>query len=104
MIDNLKRSLAFVAVAALVALTGCASTSEQGSGGSYFDDAAITARVKTAIFKEPSLKVVDISVRTEDKVVELSGTVKARADKLKAGDIAKRVDGVKRVKNDLTVQ
>jgi osmotically-inducible protein OsmY len=102
MIDNLKRTLGFVAVAVLVALTGCASTGD--GSGSYLDDAAITARVKTAIFKDPTLKVVDISVRTEDKVVELSGSVKARADKVKAGDVAKRVDGVKRVKNDLTVQ
>lgn len=104
MIDKLKQTSVFVITAALVVLTGCASTSEQGSGGSYLDDAAITARVKTAIFKEPSLKVTDISVRTEDKVVALSGSVKARADKLKAGDVALKVDGVKRVKNDLMVQ
>jgi osmotically-inducible protein OsmY len=38
------------------------------------------------------------------RVVELSGSVKSRAEKLKIGDVARRIDGVKRVKNDLTVQ
>lgn len=99
-----KRISVFLAAAMLLAVAGCASTSEKGSGGSYFDNAAITARVKTAIFNEPSLKVVDISVKTEDKVVQLSGSVKSRAEMRKAVEVAGKVEGVKRVKNDLQVK
>ena len=104
MVNKLKRTFAFGIAAALLGLAGCASNSEKQSGGSYFDDAAITAKVKNAIFNEPGLKVMNVSVNTEDRVVELSGAVKSRAEKLKVGDVARRVDGVKRVKNDLTVQ
>ena len=103
MVDKSKRRLAFGIAAALLGLGGCASNEKQ-SGGSYFEDAGITARVKRAIFNEPGLKVMNVSVETSDRVVELSGSVKSRGEKLKVGDVARRVDGVKRVKNDLTVQ
>ena len=95
--------MVFGITVALLALAGCASNEKQG-GNSYFQDAAITTKVKTAIFNEPGLKVMNVSVDTEDGVVALSGSVKSRAEKLKVGDVARRVDGVKRVKNDLTIQ
>jgi osmotically-inducible protein OsmY len=97
---NLKR-ISIIVVAAALALPGCASTS---GGNSFFDDAAITTRVKKAIYNEPSLKVGDISVKTDDKVVQLSGSVKSRAEHRKAGEVAGKVEGVKRVKNDLAVK
>jgi osmotically-inducible protein OsmY len=103
MVDKSKRKLALGLAAALFGLAGCASNGKQ-EGGSYFQDAGITARVKTAIFNEPGLKIMNVSVETSDRVVELSGSVKSRAEKLKVGDVARRIDGVKRVKNDLTVQ
>jgi osmotically-inducible protein OsmY len=96
-----KRISVFL-VAAVLALAGCASTS--GGGGSFFDDAAITTRVKKAIYDEPSLKVGDISVKTDDKVVQLSGSVKSRTELRKAAEVAGKVEGVKRVKNDLLVK
>ena len=39
------------------------------------DDAAITAKVKTAIMAEPGLKATEINVDTKDAVVTLTGTV-----------------------------
>jgi len=96
------RRISVFLVAAVLTLAGCASTS--GGGGSFFDDAAITTRVKKAIYDEPSLKVGDISVKTDDKVVQLSGTVKSRAELRKAAEVAGKVEGVKRVKNDLQVK
>jgi osmotically-inducible protein OsmY len=96
-----KRISVFL-VAAVLALAGCASTS--GGAGGFFDDAAITTRVKKAIYDEPALKVGDISVKTDDKVVQLSGSVKSRAEVRKAAEVAGKVEGVKRVKNDLQVK
>ena len=95
------KRVSVVLVAAVLAVSGCAST---GGGGSFFDDAAITTRVKKAIYNEPSLKVGDISVKTDDKVVQLSGSVKSRAEVRKAGEVAGKGEGVKRVKNDLQVK
>jgi osmotically-inducible protein OsmY len=64
---------------------------------------AITTRVKTAIFNEPTLKVMNISVATEEKVVYLSGTVKSRAERARAIRVARTVEGVKGVKSELKV-
>ena len=99
---NLKQTFAILMALVLV-VAGCASSGNK-EGGSYFDDAAITAKVKTAIFNEPGLKVTGISVRTEDHVVELSGSVNSRLERVKAAEVAKKVDGVKKVKNELKVQ
>jgi osmotically-inducible protein OsmY len=97
--NKLNRTFAVLAAAALLGLAGCASK----GGTSYLDDAKVTARVKKAIYDEPTLKVTDISVSTEDSVVSLSGAVKSRADRTKAEQVARKVEGVKRVKNELKV-
>jgi osmotically-inducible protein OsmY len=95
-----KRSFALVFCAAMLGLAGCASTPGQNN---YFDDAMVTARVKKAIYNEPVLKVTDISVKTENAVVSLSGAVKSRNDRTKAAEVVRHVEGVKLVKNELKV-
>ncbi|HWD22871.1 MAG TPA: BON domain-containing protein [Burkholderiales bacterium] len=102
---SVKRITAVLAAAALFAAAGCASEGEkQSSAGAYIDDAAITTRVKTAIFNEPSLKLFDIGVTTEAKVVHLTGSVKTRAEMAKAVELARKVQGVKSVKNELKLK
>jgi osmotically-inducible protein OsmY len=96
---KLNRSLAILLSAVVLGLAGCAT-----DGNNFFDDAMVTARVKKAIYNEPSLKVADISVTTEGSVVSLSGSVKSRAERTKATEVARRVEGVKRVRNDLKVE
>ena len=95
----LKRTTAILVITSVLGTAGCAST-----GGGFFSDAATTARVKTAIYNEPTLKVMDISVSTEDNVVTLSGTVKSRAEQAKAIRVARQVEGVKAVKTTLVVK
>ncbi len=100
-----RRITAVLIAAALLGVAGCATEGEkQGAAGAYIDDAAITTKVKTAIFNEPSLKLFDISVTTEEKVVHLSGAVKNRAEMTKAVEVARKVQGVKSVKNELKIQ
>jgi osmotically-inducible protein OsmY len=98
--NKLNRNTAVLLLAAVLGLAGCATS----GGNSYFDDAMVTARVKKAIYNEPSLKVTDISVSTEGSVVALEGSVKSRSERLKAAEVARKVEGVKRVKNELKVQ
>lgn len=97
--NRFKRTSAILSAALLLAVTGCAT--ERKAAGEYFDDAGITTRVKKAIYDEPSLKVTQIGVTTEDNVVHLTGTVKTRAEAAKAAAVARRVNGVKGVRNDL---
>jgi osmotically-inducible protein OsmY len=95
-----NRSLAILFSVIAIGLAGCASKPGQNN---FFDDAMVTTRVKKAIFDEPALKVTDVSVTTENGVVSLSGSVKNRAERAKAADVARRVEGVKLVKNELKI-
>ena len=100
----LTRCSAIAAAALLLLALGCASTSKRESTGEYVDDSAITTKVKTAIFDEPSLKVFQIKVETDRNVVHLSGAVDSTATMNKAVDVAQGVAGVRSVKNDMTLK
>ena len=100
----LKPLYAIVLAASALTIVGCASTPKQESTGQYLDDTAITAKVKAAIFADPDLKVSEINVETFKGDVQLSGFVRSRADELKAIEIARRVGGVKSVKDDMRLK
>jgi hyperosmotically inducible protein len=100
----LKRFFAASIAASMLLAIGCASTSTQESTGEYFDDSKITARVKTAIFNEPSLKVAQINVETYKRVVQLSGFVNSSADIGTAESVTRGVKGVESVKNDIRLK
>jgi len=100
----MKRPFVILFAAALLLATGCASTSNRESTGQYIDDSAITTKVKKAIFDEPSLKVAQINVETYKSVVQLSGFVDSPAQIGTAGSVARAVEGVTSVKNDLRVK
>jgi osmotically-inducible protein OsmY len=99
-----KRFSAFFLVAAMVSVLGCATRSEPQSPGAYLDDSWITTKVKTAILNEPSLKVMQINVETYKGVVQLSGFVDSAASQAKAVEVARAVQGVASVKNDLRLR
>ncbi|HBG19644.1 MAG: transporter [Desulfobacterales bacterium GWB2_56_26] len=92
---------AFLSVILLTIFLGCASTPKKAGTGEYFDDTVITTKVKTAILQEPSLKSAEINVETFKGVVQLSGFVYNPADINKAVEVARTVEGVKSVKNDM---
>lgn len=94
-----------VCIGLLTAFLGCTtSTRTQQSTGEYVDDSVITTKVKTAIFNEPTLKTFQINVKTFKSVVQLSGFVDSAQSVSKAGQIAKGVEGVSSVENDLVVK
>jgi hyperosmotically inducible protein len=67
--------------------------------------AALTAKVKTALAKDEGMRTMtNIDVDSADGVVTLKGKVTSNDAKKKAEAIAKKVDGVKRVKNELRVE
>ena len=99
-----QRISALAAAFAFATLAGCAGSRTQESTGQYFDDAAITTKVKTAIFNDPNLKANEIGVETYKGVVQLSGFVASRADINRATEVARSVAGVQNVKNDIHVK
>ncbi|WP_097462155.1 BON domain-containing protein [Mangrovitalea sediminis] len=97
------------AAALLLGLTlatagACASTATHESTGGYIDDSVITAKVKTAIFNDPALKVFQINVKTYKGTVQLSGFVDSEAAAKKAVEVAGKVPGVQSVKNDMQIK
>jgi osmotically-inducible protein OsmY len=100
----LKRAIPLLAVLFASALIGCAGTPRSESTGEYFDDTVITAKVKSAILEEPSLKSAEINVETFKGVVQLSGFVSTQANVNTALVTARNVKGVSSVKNDMRVK
>jgi len=93
-----------VCLGLMIAFIGCAATQKHESTGQYIDDSVITTKVKAAILDEPTLKSLQINVKTFKGVVQLSGFVDSSQSVKKAGEIAGSIEGVKSVENDLIVK
>ena len=99
-----NRFVTFIFAILLASLLGCAATSTKEGTGEYFDDTAITTKVKAAMFNEPSLKSAEINVETFKGVVQLSGFVSSTANIDKAVEVARGVKGVTSVSNNMRLK
>ena len=104
MINPYRAAKTLLCVGLFLSLLVCTASAQSETPGQYLDDTIITTKVKTAIFDEPSLKSLQIEVETYKGTVQLSGFVDSAASVEKAEDIARKVEGVKSVKNALTVK
>ena len=84
-------------------LAGCASQPTSRSTGRFVDDAAITAKVKTALARDRDVPAHNVNVTTYRGLVQLSGFVQSEDVARKAAEVARNVDGVSDVYNDLRV-
>jgi hyperosmotically inducible periplasmic protein len=66
-------------------------------------DSWITSKTKIALFSDERVKGTQVSVDTQKGVVHLRGKVDSEEAKTAAADVAKNVEGVQSVKNDLQV-
>ena len=101
---QLKYISTFFFAVLLLSVVGCASTTRHESTGEYVDDSVITTKVKAEIFNEPTLKSAEINVETFKIVVQLSGFVSTQANIYKAAEVARNVNGVTNVKNDMRLK
>ena len=79
-------------------------SSSNGTTGEYIDDKALIARVDSALGGNPDYKFEEVNVTALKGTVQLSGFVNTADQKAKAGDIAKQVQGVQNVVNNITVK
>jgi osmotically-inducible protein OsmY len=101
----LKRSISAVFLSiALASIAGCSANLPKESAGEYVDDAVITTKVKAAIFDQPSLKSSEISVETFKGAVQLRGYVASQANIDKTVEVARSVNGVRSVINDMRLR
>jgi osmotically-inducible protein OsmY len=89
---------------ALIGAAGCAPTQTRQSTGEIVDDAAVTARVKSALINASGVKSTAINVEAFRGTVSLSGFVDSEEMARRAIDAAEKVRGVRSVKNDMRVK
>lgn len=76
----------------------------QATAGQVMDDGAMTGMVKAKLIEDTLTKAHQINVETQKGVVQLAGFVDSAAAKTRAGEIARSVDGVVEVRNELQIR
>lgn len=72
--------------------------------GNAVDDGIVTAKVKSALLADPSVKSFDIAIATRKGEVQLSGYVDNQTQINRAIDIARGVQGVQSVNNEMSIK
>ncbi len=102
---QIKTILATTAMAfALITTAGCAVSRGQESVGAYVDDAGITTLVKARMAESKLVSATSISVETLNGTVMLSGFATSLMEKSAAENIARNVNNVKLVKNEIAIR
>ena len=102
---NIRTTLAaIISAVALLTATGCAVSRGQETVGAYVDDAGITTLIKTRMVENKQVDATSIKVETLNGTVMLSGFAKNGTEKMTAENIARGVNGVKMVKNEIAVR
>jgi osmotically-inducible protein OsmY len=99
-----RRFSAIVSSLLVVALVACAPTAKREGTGEFIDDSLITGKVKAALVADPDLKATEINVETYKGTVQLSGFVASPEHIPKATQLARSIEGVKSVKNDIAIK
>jgi hyperosmotically inducible periplasmic protein len=106
----MKKTMGSLALMACLGLgvcvfnSGCAGDRYSRSTGQAIDDTAITAKVKSELLADPDVKGLAVKVETYEGRVQLSGFVDTLSQKTRAGELARRVEGVKFVNNNLALK
>jgi osmotically-inducible protein OsmY len=99
-----KLAIATLSTMVLLTATGCAVTRGQETVGAYVDDTVITSTVKSRFIEDTQVSAAAISVETLNGTVMLSGFAKSNLERNAAENIARRVNGVKLVKNEIAIR
>ena len=99
------RALSLVLLATLM-VTACSSSAGTAgrTTGEKFDDATITAEVKSKLAAEKVSTLTNIDVDTKLRTVYLNGVVESEQTRQRAATIAAGVRGVNAVVNNLSVK
>ena len=95
---------ATITTVVMLTATGCAVSRGQETVGAYVDDAGITTLVKSRFVESKQVDAAAISVETLNGTVMLSGFAKSNLERTTAEGIARNVNGVKFVKNEIAVR
>src|SRR5918999_2745996 len=85
-------------------VAACTSTPTQQSASEAIDDGVVTAKVKAALTQDPVTKAHQINVETFKGEVQLSGYVETDQARSRALQLARDIQGVRRVKDAMEVR
>lgn len=88
----------------LTLIGGCAVVRGQETVGAYVDDTAITTAVKARFVESKQVAASSISVETLNGAVMLSGFATSQNEKTTAAELARTVNGVRTVQNQIVVR
>lgn len=98
--DRRAKTCVALAVAAAV---GCQSTTGK-TPGQTMSDASISTAVQTKLTSDRMSNFARVAVETERGVVHLNGIVPSSEQKARAEELARQVNGVARVNNNLQIR
>lgn len=101
---NLALCLGLLTSGVVATTTGCSSMKSGRTTGQYIDDTTLKMHVKSALNDNQEYKFDNVNVDVFRGTVQLNGFVNTQAQKTQAGEIAKGVQGVSNVVNNITVQ
>lgn len=84
-------------------LTGCQSMSGK-TAGQTIDDATVTTSVQAKLTRDKASNFSRIDVDTNRSIVTLNGVVRTEEEKSRAEALARQVEGVSKVNNNLQIQ
>lgn len=96
-------ALSCAVIALLGTLSGCQFITGE-TASQPMKDASITTTVRTTLTSDRLLNISRIDVDTEGGVVNLSGVVETEGQRARAERLARHVEGVVRVNNNLQIQ
>jgi len=100
-----SKHLSLFMLAVLCTFTlGCAGSPTQESTGEYLSDTWITTKVKAALIDDSIVKATEVNVETFKGAVQLSGFVSSAEAMNQAVVVARGIEGVTSVKNDMRIK
>jgi hyperosmotically inducible protein len=98
-----KALLLSIGMVCLLSVGACQSTTGK-TAGQTMTDSKITASVQSKLTADRVSNFTRVDVDTERGVVNLSGVVPSTEQKTRAEELARQVNGVTRINNNLQVQ
>jgi osmotically-inducible protein OsmY len=83
------------------ALTDCMPVRDTTPSAGTVDDAATSARVRAALLAHDGDAMRNVVVRTDQGIVELSGSVPSEGERAQVAQLAANVPGVRGIRNEL---
>ena len=100
----LATALTVLSGCATAVLTGAASPGAQDGTAVTADDARLARDVKTALLRDPAVSQFDFRVSAKAGNITLQGVVNGDSTRSKAEQVAKQVNGVQRIINELVIE